>query len=234
MTDFYHTKRWHRLRLAILQRDGWKCQFAAQNGRSEPAVTVHHIFPLSEYPEYKWEPWNLISLSYTAHDMMHDRNTSKLTRRGELLKRQTAEEQGIDLHQTTTLVIGNPHSGKTTYVKQHMKRGVCYDLDYIAGALRLKNPKEDDYKPARWLANALYKGFSDVAHVYCNDVWIIRTAPTIDEVQDINPTKIVILYGNYGDEELKEDRRVKVAQKIKAVASWAKLNGVQVEEHETT
>ena len=233
MSNFYNTERWRRLRRAILQRDGWRCQLAAANGKNEPAVTVHHIFPASEYPEYKWEPWNLISLSFAAHNMMHARDTDKLTQRGELLKRQTAHEVGIDQKKETILVVGNPHAGKTTYVKERLARGVVYDLDYIAGALRLKAPKTDDYKPARWIANSLFKGFAQAAHVYCDEVWIIRTAPTIEEVQEINPTKIVVIYGNYGDKDFTEARRVKVAQKIKELAEWAKLNNIQVEEHET-
>lgn len=44
---------------------------------------------MSEYPEYAYCDWNLISLSQKAHDMMHDRTTNKLTALGEELKRKT-------------------------------------------------------------------------------------------------------------------------------------------------
>ena len=231
--DFYHTKRWLRLRAAILQRDGWRCQLAAMQGKNVPAVTVHHIFPRSEYPEYQWEEWNLISLSFAAHNMMHIRDTDQLTERGELLRQQTAEEQGIDTKKTTTLVIGMPSTGKTTYVRQNLARGVCYDLDAIAGAIRLRQPKEETYKPARWIANSLIKGFTEAAHRYVNDVWVIRTAPTIDELEDIDPTTLVVMNGGYGDERLNDDRRAVLAVRIKEAVRWAEANGVNVKEINT-
>lgn len=231
--DFYHTKRWLRLRAAILQRDGWRCQLAAMQGKNVPAVTVHHIFPRSEYPEYQWEEWNLISLSFAAHNMMHIRDTDQLTERGELLRQQTAEEQGIDTKKTTTLVIGMPSTGKTTYVRQNLARGVCYDLDAIAGAIRLRQPKEEAYKPARWIANSLIKGFTEAAHRYVNDVWVIRTAPTIDELEDIDPTTLVVMNGGYGDERLNDDRRAVLAVRIKEAVRWAEANGVNVKEINT-
>ena len=132
--DFYHSDRWKRLRRAILQRDGWKCQLAFMQGHDEPAHVVHHIFPRSEYPEFQWEEWNLISLSRSAHNQMHIRDTDKLTERGELLMKQVAQEQRIGTDKRTILVIGLPGTGKTTYVKKHLSRGVCYDLDAIAAA----------------------------------------------------------------------------------------------------
>lgn len=228
--NFYKTKKWLRLRAAILQRDEFECQLAKMRGRHEPAVTVHHIFPRSEYPEYQWAEWNLISLSFSAHNMMHVRDTDKLTERGELLRQQVAKERGIGMRPTTTLVVGNPGTGKTHYVMRNMRRGVCYDLDAIAGAIRLRRPKEENYKPARWIANSLARGFVQAAHVYVDDVWMIRTAPKLDEVEEIGPTKIVILYGNYGNEKLKDRRRATIASNLKAIAGWARANNVELKE----
>ena len=228
--DFYHSPKWRRLRLAILQRDGWRCQMAAARGKSEPAVTVHHIFPRSEFPQYQWDEWNLISLSLSAHNMMHIRDTDKLTERGELLRRQVAQEQGIRDKETTTLVIGMPGAGKTDYVRQNMTGGVVYDLDYIAGALRLKSPKSESFKPARWIANSLLHGFTEAAHRYTREVWVIRTAPTADELEDINPTNIVVIYDGYGNQQLTDDRRAVLARRIRETIRWAKANGKEVKE----
>ena len=92
----YKTKRWERLRRAILARDGYKCKESARYGKNIPADTVHHIFPRESYPQYQWEDWNLISLSRQVHNEMHDRNTHELTEKGlELLKR-TARKYNID------------------------------------------------------------------------------------------------------------------------------------------
>lgn len=230
---FYHSKKWERLRRAILARDGYQCQVAKRHGKTRPAAVVHHIFPRESYPQYQWKSWNLISVSAAAHNILHDRDTHALTRYGEELLKETAEAKGIKLDENkTTLVIGNPGTGKTTYVKKHMRRGLVYDLDAIAGAFRLAAPKADDYKPARWLANSLLPGFTQQAKRYSQEVWIIRTAPKLDEVIDIAPDKLVVLYGNYSNEEIPADRRKDLAQRIKAAVEYAKNNGVEVEEIE--
>jgi 5-methylcytosine-specific restriction endonuclease McrA len=85
----YETTRWRKKREYILRRDGYMCQHFKRYGKRREANTVHHIYPLEEYPEYAWCDWNLISLSAKAHDMMHDRVTGKLTALGEELKRKT-------------------------------------------------------------------------------------------------------------------------------------------------
>lgn len=232
MTDpFYKTKRWERLRAAILQRDGYRCQMAAHAGKSIPADTVHHIFPLKDYPEYRWEPWNLISLSRAAHEKLHYRSDDKLTYKGRLLLEATAEEQGIELKKKRTiLVIGNPGTGKTAYVRNNLGRGVVFDLDYLAAALRLSKPKTDDLKAARWIANSLIGGFPEAAHKYVDDVFVIRTAPGIDELEEIRPTELVVIRGGYGNENIPEERRKKIARRINAAVEWARTTGVKVKE----
>lgn len=230
---FYHSKKWERIRRAVLARDKYQCQVARRYGKTREATVVHHIFPREQYPEYQWQSWNLISVSATAHNILHDRETHELTRYGEELLKETAEAKGIKVQgNMTTLVIGNPGTGKTTFVRKNMKRGLVYDLDAIAGAFRLAAPKEDDYKPARWLANSLLPGFAQQARRYTQEVWIIRTAPKLDELIDIAPDKLVVLYGNYNCQEIPADRRKDVAQRIKAAVEYAKNNGVEVEEHD--
>lgn len=94
--SFYKSKRWQRLRKAVLARDGYQCQESKRYGKALPATTVHHIFPREDYPQYQWEPWNLISLSADVHDQMHNRTTRELTQQGLELLERTATKYGIE------------------------------------------------------------------------------------------------------------------------------------------
>lgn len=94
--SFYKSKRWQRLRKAVLARDGYQCQESKRYGKALPATTVHHIFPREDYPQYQWESWNLISLSADVHDQMHNRTTRELTQQGIELLERTATKYGIE------------------------------------------------------------------------------------------------------------------------------------------
>lgn len=65
------------------------CQASKRYGRTEPATTVHHIFPYEHYPELAYEDWNLISLSHKMHNAMHDRESHELTALGKALQERT-------------------------------------------------------------------------------------------------------------------------------------------------
>lgn len=84
----YKSGRWKKLRDRILRRDKFLCRENARYGRRVEATTVHHIWPAELYPEYAWCEWNLISLSASAHNAMHDRETNELTELGESLRRR--------------------------------------------------------------------------------------------------------------------------------------------------
>ena len=86
--DGYRTPRWEKLRKAVLRRDGYRCREAARYGLAVEATTVHHVWPVEDFPQWAWEPWNLISLSQKAHNEMHDRITNALTTKGEAWTRR--------------------------------------------------------------------------------------------------------------------------------------------------
>lgn len=90
MSEFdYMSRRWLRLRAAVLREAGHRCQWARRFGKRVEATHVHHIWPAEDYPEYAWEKWNLIALSQEAHNAMHDRRTGRLSTIGEQLRRRT-------------------------------------------------------------------------------------------------------------------------------------------------
>lgn len=91
----YKSKRWEILRDRILRRDKYMCQYSKRYGKHIPATMVHHVFPVEDYPQYAFEPWNLIALCDKAHDKMHDRNNGKLTAEGLALMRRVAMKNGI-------------------------------------------------------------------------------------------------------------------------------------------
>ena len=47
------------------------CKRCARYGKSVPAVVVHHIKHVDEYPELAYVPDNLISLCLDCHNKMH-------------------------------------------------------------------------------------------------------------------------------------------------------------------
>lgn len=94
---FYKSRRWEKLRAAVLRRDGYRCQASRRFGKRVEATTVHHVFPREEFPEYQWAPWNLVSLAGDEHDRMHDRVTGALTERGVAWLRRVARREGIEV-----------------------------------------------------------------------------------------------------------------------------------------
>ena len=78
----YKSKRWEHKRGVILKRDEYLCQESKRYGKSVQATTVHHIYPEEIYPELTYENWNLISLSSSMHNAMHDRVTNEITSLG--------------------------------------------------------------------------------------------------------------------------------------------------------
>lgn len=85
----YKARRWERLRAQVMRRDGYRCQLSKRYGKSVPADLVHHIYPVDEFPEYAFEPWNLVAVSRAAHNKLHDRDSDKLTAEGVALMRRT-------------------------------------------------------------------------------------------------------------------------------------------------
>lgn len=89
MINFYKTKQWVKKRSAILRRDEYLCQECKRYGKTTQANTVHHIYPLEDYPVYRLTTGNLISLCNKCHNSMHDRFTNELTQKGLRWKEKT-------------------------------------------------------------------------------------------------------------------------------------------------
>lgn len=83
---FYKQKKWISKRNRILRRDEYLCRQCKRYGKVTGAYTVHHIYPLEDYPEYKLTSDNLLSLCAECHGKMHNRKTNELTELGEMWK----------------------------------------------------------------------------------------------------------------------------------------------------
>lgn len=227
---FYKSTRWVKLRARILRRDGYMCQISKRYGKQVPANTVHHIFPREEYPEYSFAPWNLISVSQEVHNQLEDRASGRLTAIGLELMKRTAKQMGIPVRRTV-LVIGLPGTGKTTYVRRHLgDRGIAYDLDAIAAAFRLRQPHEETSGPAREMANDLMLGFARNALRYADEVFIIRTAPTPEELSAIGPDELVWMREKKVHSELPRDRLDDLRRRIDDAIAEAKRRRVPIRE----
>lgn len=85
----YQGSKWKKKRQKILRRDEYKDKVAKYFGRAIDANTVHHIYPVDEYPEYQWCDWNLISVSKETHNKLENRKTGELTELGRWLMQIT-------------------------------------------------------------------------------------------------------------------------------------------------
>ena len=223
----YSSKRWRLKREHILRRDRWLDQVQLRQGSRAEATVVHHILPAQEWPEYQWEDWNLISVSDATHRKVHEKYTKDLTPLGWELAQEIAERQGIKLY-TVTMVIGLPGSGKSTWIKDHLGTGICYDLDSIAAAFRLTVPHaEEPHAGARRMAAAMRSAWLVQAPRYSRKIFINRAAPDIDELAETNPDILVICTEEKKGRPYQYDKE-EYKRKIAEAEEWALLNGVTV------
>lgn len=76
------SSRWDKFRSRTMKRDKYLCQESLRYGKTVPAEMVHHIYPVSEYPELEFVSWNVISLTNKVHGTFHDRTNGKVVGQG--------------------------------------------------------------------------------------------------------------------------------------------------------
>lgn len=86
--SFYLSAKWERARARALRRYHYEDQEAKRYGKTITATMVHHIYPVSDYPELKLIGWNLLPLSQASHNKMHDRYTNQVTDTGKYWQRK--------------------------------------------------------------------------------------------------------------------------------------------------
>lgn len=226
---FYSSKRWREKRKHILLRDKYTDQYRLREGVRLDARVVHHILPREEFPQYQFCDWNLISVSEETHrKVLHELFTHKLTKQGRLLMQETAYRNGVKLRMLT-MVIGMPGTGKSTYVKKHLKGGLVYELDAIACAFRLTVPhKEEVHSGARRMAAQLREGFLQIAPKFSDNVFVVRTCPDINEMSQTMPDKLVVCTKKHVDRPYVYDTN-EYQQRIDDAIDWAKANNIPVE-----
>ena len=76
------SKKWEKFRDKILRKYDYLCQESLRYGISESAEMVHHIYPVSEYPELEFVEWNCLPLTNKKHNTFHDRTNDKVIAQG--------------------------------------------------------------------------------------------------------------------------------------------------------
>lgn len=189
-----------------------------------PATMVHHIFPRDKYPEYELERWNCIAVSDETHELLHIRATNGLSPLGWELLFETAEKNNIPISRLF-LVIGLPGSGKTTYVKQHLRNGLAFDMDYLSAAFRLSKPHEDTSASARKMAASMAIPFAQNARRFAGLIYLIRTAPTIDEFQEIAPDAVIICNRRFNITKRKDYQKLSKAREEEMLHNIEEIRG---------
>ena len=232
---FINSKRWQIKRLNVLRRDQYLDQYILRKtGRMVTANTVHHLLPKEEFPQYAMCDWNLISLSQQTHlHVVHHFRTGKLTKIGKQLMMETAIKNEIKLKEKI-LVVGLPGTGKTTLVRSLLgEDAIAYDLDAIASAFRLTTEHTERHDGSRRLANNLFKAFSLRSTEFAARVFIIRTAPTLEDVSLVKPDRVIHCTRRYPVRRADENEidAEFILKRIADLKKYCEKNEIEFEEY---
>ena len=67
----YSRSKWKELRKKILKRDNYQCVICGAKHSSKNKLVVHHIYPISSFPEFAIEEWNLVTVCEKCHKKLH-------------------------------------------------------------------------------------------------------------------------------------------------------------------
>ena len=76
------TKKWEKFRDKMMRKSDYLCQESLRYGLSVQAEMIHHIFPVSEYPDLEFVEWNCLALTNRKHNTFHDRVNDKVVAQG--------------------------------------------------------------------------------------------------------------------------------------------------------
>lgn len=79
-----------------MSRANFQDKVAARYGKIVQAEMVHHALPLEDFPQYAYDPRNLVPVSRGTHRGLHN-DDGRLTKEGVNVARRAARKIGIDV-----------------------------------------------------------------------------------------------------------------------------------------
>lgn len=178
MQNWRSSARWQRLRLEILERDGYRCKVCGPKCKGK-ANEADHIIPVADGGPI-WEPSNLRAACDACN-----------TWRAQLQKNKLGWKRS-KTH--IVLVVGPMGSGKSTYVKEHAgPNDLVVDYDAISNALGPELPRGNSgvrHEMVREVRNRLIKQIQR-GDVNAETAWILSCNPDAETIFPHHEVRIV-------------------------------------------
>lgn len=93
---FYTSTKWRKMAARVLSHYNYQDQVKKRYGKMIQAEMVHHALPAEDFPEYFFEPKNLVPVSRSTHRGLHN-DDGTLTAAGVDVARRAARNIGVDI-----------------------------------------------------------------------------------------------------------------------------------------